>query len=200
LVCTTHPIASVTIDFKKGSDPLNSKGSDPFLKSMLNVLDLPVFQLHGHRSAENRQLDADQALGFEQVLDFALHAGERAVLDFYAVAAVVLRLRMRDAGHVFPLPAKHPFDLAFGHGGRRMVYAAAHEIADARGLPEKIENAVVVFHFDHQITGVELPFADHAFAVPHFRDALDRDDDLAEKLLQPLDLDAPLDGLLDRLL
>ncbi len=80
------------------------------------------------------------------------------------------------------------------------MHRAAHEIADAGGLTKQIEDPIVVFHLDHQISGIQLAFLLDALAVAHLGDALHRDDDLAVILFQPLDLDAAFDGFLDRFL
>src|SRR5262245_41210691 len=161
---------------------------------------LPVFQFDRHRATKDRQLYTHKALRFEDLLDLAFHAGEGAVLDLDPVAAVVLRLGVLDARHLFALAAQHALHFAIGHRRRRVVDAAADEIAHAGGLSKEIENSVVVFHLHHQISRVELPLAGHALAVAVLDDPLDRDDDLTEILFEPLDLDAALDCLLDRLL
>ena len=80
------------------------------------------------------------------------------------------------------------------------VTGGADEIADARGLAEQVEDAVVELDLDHQVAGDTSCARDHALAVAQLGDLLDRDDDLAEELFEPLDLDAAFDGLLDRFL
>ena len=113
---------------------------------------LPVFQFHGHRPAEDGQLHADLPLGLEDFLDLAFHAGKRAVLDLDAVAPVELAASDgRSCVGRLALPAQHPFHFALGHGRRRLVQAAAHEVADAGRLAEQVQNAVVVLHLHHQV-------------------------------------------------
>src|SRR5262249_30807006 len=105
--------------------------------TFLHLLHLPVFQLHRHAPAEDRQLDAHAPLGLVQFLDLALHAGEGAVGHLDAVARAEARLGDDDllaallvllaAG----LAAQHALDLALGHRRRRPVDRAADEVADA---------------------------------------------------------------------
>src|SRR5262249_36788453 len=162
---------------------------------------LPVFQLDRHGPAEDRQFDAHGALGFEDFLHFAFHAGEGAVLDLDLVAAIEARLGRFavDRLHVLLL-ALHELDFVVLHRLGLDVQPAADEVAHAGGLAEQIENPVVVLDVDHQIARVALALLDDALAVAHLGDALDRDDDLAEVLLQAFDLDAAFDGVLDGLL
>src|SRR5437660_611089 len=72
-------------------------------------------------------------------------------------------------------------------------------VADAAGFAEQVENPIIVFDVDHQITRIALAFLDDALAVAHLGDPLDRNDDLPEVVAEALDLDAALDGVLDGL-
>src|SRR5579871_1686022 len=110
------------------------------------MLDLPVFQFDRHRPAKNRQLDAHQTLRFKQILDFAFHAGKRSILDLDAIATVVFRFGMSNAGDMLSLASLHALDLPVRHGRRRVIETATDEVADAGSLPEEVKYAVVVFH------------------------------------------------------
>src|SRR5207248_3177812 len=158
-----------------------------------------IFQFHRHRPAKDRQLDAYQPFRLEQLLHFPFHAGEGAVFHLHAISAVVLGLDVGNARHVLALATLHPLDFTFGHGRRRMVQTAADEIAHAGGFPEEVEDTVIVFDFHHQVARIELALAHDSFAVAHLRHFFNRNDDLTEKLLQPFNLDAAFDRLLDRL-
>jgi hypothetical protein len=104
---------------------------------------------------------------------------------------------MCDTGDVLALSAQHPLYFPFGHGGRRVGDTTPYEIANPRRLSKEIENSIIIFHFDHQVARVQLALAHHAFAVAHFGNAFDRDNDLAEVLFQTLNLDSAFDSFLD---
>src|SRR5262249_20099375 len=70
--------------------------------------------------------------------------------------------------------------------------------ADTRRLPEEIKDAIIVIDLDHEIARVKLSLANDSFAAPHLCDAFDRNDDLAELVVQPFDFHPSLDCLFDR--
>src|SRR5438270_1141030 len=80
-----------------------------------------------------------------------------------------------------------------------MIQATAHEVPDAGGLAEKVEDPIIVLYLDHEIARIEFALAHDPFAVAHLRHLFDGDDDLTKVFLEPLDLHAALNGLLDRL-
>src|SRR5262249_50423141 len=116
-------------------------------------LHLPVFELVRYGPAEDRQLDANQALGLDEFLDLAFHASENAVLHLDAIAAVERRLARHDLVRILALPTEHPLDFAGRHGRRGAVEAAADEVAYARGFPEQVQDAIVELHLYHQVAG-----------------------------------------------
>src|SRR4051812_37272180 len=63
----------------------------------LRRLALPVLQLDRNHAAEDRQLDAHGALVLEDLLDVALHAGERAVGHLEPIAQREARFDLDDA-------------------------------------------------------------------------------------------------------
>src|SRR5262249_6528845 len=168
--------------------------------SSLDLFYLPVFEFDRNRTAKNGQLDPDHTLGLEHFLHFAFHAGERAVLDLDAIAPFELRFRMGHARDVLALPAEHPFHFAIGHRRWGLVQTSTDEVTHAGRFAKQVQYAFVVLHLDHQVSRIQLPFAHHALAAAHFRDTLDRDNDLAELAVEPFDLDASFDRFLDRLL
>src|SRR5262249_50436159 len=123
-------------------------------ESYSNGFDLPVLQFHRHRPPEDRHLDPHVSLGLEQILDLPLHAAEGAVADLDAVEAVEARLDLLVLLGAFAGPL-HLLDLVRLHRLRRLVQAAADEIAYARGLAEEVQNVLVVLDLDHQVAGVE---------------------------------------------
>src|SRR5262249_4458305 len=159
----------------------------------LLMFDLPVFQFHRHRPAENCQFHPHQALGLQDLLDLSFHAGKGAVLDLHAVAAIELGLGVSDSRHLFPLPAEHALHFMVGHWLGGMMQGAADKVPHSRGVSKQIKDAIVVLDLDHQVSGIELALAHHAFAVAHLGYFFHGNDDLAETLLETFDLDFALD-------
>src|SRR5438093_11773332 len=106
--------------------------------ALLRMFHLPVFQLDRHGPAENRQLHSHQALGFQDLFDFAFHAGKSSVFDFDPISAIEFRLTMGDARDLLPLPAEHALDFVVRHRRRSVAQTSPHEVSNPRGFPKKI--------------------------------------------------------------
>src|SRR5262249_29423071 len=152
------------------------------------------------------ELDAHLALALEDFDDLAFHVLEDAFLDLDPVALLERRLLDDLAGRggaalLRPdLRVDDPLDLPGRPRGRGAVDRAPREVADAGRLAEQVQDAVVELHLGHDVAGVELLLLGDPLALLDLDHLLRRDEDLAEVLLQALDLDLALDGFLDRLL
>src|SRR5206468_1890680 len=112
-------------------------------------IDLPRLDLDRHRTAEDRQLDADadrvfRLLRFEDLFDLALHPLEGAVPHADAVSLVELELDLLDrpafgvAARGDRLVGEHAVHLVRRHRARRAIDGRPDEIADAGRLAEEV--------------------------------------------------------------
>src|SRR5256885_1399091 len=168
------------------------------LSPLLSLLNLPEFQLHRCRAAENRHRHAQPALLVVHVLHRSLEIGERAILDAHHLAHLEQHLGL-GLFHALAHLLHDRFDFLLGNR-RRLGGRAADEAGDLVGVLHQVPGVVVHLHLDQHVAREELALRHVLLAALHLDDLFHRHQDLAELLGHAGAVDAILERARHRLL
>src|SRR5688572_8414067 len=158
-----------------------------------DLLHLQEIQFDRGRAAEDRHHHLQRVLVEVHLVDDAVEAGERTLVDPHVIALLerVLRLRLLRRGLHLLENVVH-----FLFAERRRLGAGADEPGDLRRVLDDVPRVVGHRHLDEDVTGEEPARALHFAAAALLHDVLGRNEDVADLLLQPVRLHALLQRLL----
>ena len=163
----------------------------------LQCFELPVFQFDRRRPAEDVDHDRHAAVLSVDRVDFAFQVLEHPFCDLDPISLVELERQLLGfVGLLFRLL----HDLGdVGSGHRRGLAARAGEVADPARLANQEPRVVVQLHVEDDVAGIKLALDDPLLAVLELGNLFDRNDDVAEKVVEPLNPHPTLQRLANRI-